>query len=113
MKSSMNGMNTQTVITSCVILSCATFMPDAAPSLFAGTRMMYSTNAMSQLTTMMAIIGQWGAPGFWNLRCQYQANVMNKLLATSIQTVARIPNGLTVMMLASGDGVHEGAEISD
>ena len=112
MKSSMNGMNTQTVITSWVILSCATFIPDAAPSRFAGTAIRYSTNAMSQLTTMMAISGQWGVPGFWNLRCQYQANVMNRLLATSMQTVARIPKGLTVMMLAPGDGVHEGAEIS-
>ena len=87
-------------------------MPDADPSRFAGTAIRYSTNAMSQLTTTIAMIGQLLAPGFWSLRCQYQAKVMKRLLATSMPTVARTPNGLTVMMLAPGDGVHEGAEIS-
>ena len=45
----MNGTNTQTVTTSCMILSCATLKPDAAPSLFAGTAIEYSTSAMTRL----------------------------------------------------------------
>ena len=68
MNSIMNGTNTHTVTTSWIIFSWATFSPDAAPTLFAGTAIMYSTSAISQLTSIIATNGQWDAPGFWSLR---------------------------------------------
>ena len=98
----MNGTNTHTVTTSWMILSWATLSPDAAPSLFAGTAIMYSTRAMSQLTRMIARSGQLDAPGFCARRCQYHAKVMKRLLATSIATVTAMPAGLGISPMDMG-----------
>ena len=92
-------MNTHTVMTSCIILSWATFIPDAAPILFAGTAMMYSTSAISQLTAMITKSGQLDPPGFCSRRCQYHANVMKRLLATSIPAVTTIPKGFDISLM--------------
>src|SRR3954462_7402077 len=75
-----NPANTTSVITSCMVLSCAAEYTALAQRL-AGTASQYSKNAMPQLTMMASVSGI-----SLNFRWPYQANVMNTLEANSIST---------------------------
>src|ERR1700687_6109999 len=75
-----NPANTISVITSCMVLSCAALYT-ALPQRLAGTASQYSKNAMPQLTMMAS-----GSQLSLYFRWPYQANVMKTLEANSITT---------------------------
>src|SRR3977135_3178422 len=70
--------NTTSVITSCMVLSCAAEYT-ALPQRLAGTASQYSTKAMPQLTSTTV-----GSGLSLNFRWPYQAKVMKTLEANSI-----------------------------
>src|SRR5216683_7405151 len=72
--------NTTSVITSCMVLSCAGVYT-ALPQRLAGTASQYSKNAMPQLTTIVS-----GSQLSLNFKWPYHANVMKTLEANSIRT---------------------------
>jgi hypothetical protein len=84
MYSTANGTNTTSVITSCMILSCAS---DSAvkPMRLAGTCSRYSKSAMPH-DTSAAI--HHGLPARF-LRCPYHAKVMNRFDSVSRNAHAR------------------------
>src|SRR5216683_36189 len=75
-----NPANTTSVITSCMVLSCAAVYT-ALPQRLAGTASQYSKNAMPQLTMMAN-----GSQLSLNFKWAYHANVMKTLEANSIRT---------------------------
>src|ERR1700687_2628215 len=75
-----NPANTISVITSCMVLSCAALYT-ALPQRLAGTASQYSKNAMPQLTMMAS-----GSQLSLNFKWPYHANVMKTLEANSIRT---------------------------
>ncbi len=83
-----NGANTHSVIISCATFSCAADMPALNPSLFAGTMMQYSKKAIIQLVRI--ITGTVLPDDARELRCQYQAVVINILPSTIMHSVNRI-----------------------
>ena len=83
-----NGMKTQRVITSWATFNCDADNPAEYPSLFAGTMMLYSSNAIPQLVSTIK-----GNTMLWVAslrRCQYHAAVMNMFPATIIKRVIAI-----------------------
>src|SRR4051812_43608410 len=75
-----NPANTISVITSCMVLSCAAVYT-ALPQRLAGTASQYSKNAMPQLTTMTS-----GRLMPLNFKWPYHAKVMKTLEANSMRT---------------------------
>src|SRR5579864_8436727 len=63
--------NTERVMTSCMVLSCAA-LNSYEPSRLAGTWKQYSKNAMPQLVMIT-----FHRATLRNFKCPYQANVMN------------------------------------
>src|SRR5688572_3211678 len=90
------GTNTASVITSCMIFSCASDS-SVKPMRLAGTCSRYSKSAMPQLTS--AAIHHGFAES--SRRCAYQAKVMKMLEATSSDA-----DTTTVCSCISGDPFH-------
>jgi len=80
----LKGTKTNKVITSCMILSCAT-LKDVDPIRLAGTWSKYSKKAINQLTIAATSHGLSDNV----LRCPYHAKVMNRFDKMSSPTVVR------------------------
>ena len=86
--------NTTSVITSCMVLSCAGVYT-ALPQRLAGTASQYSKNAIPQLAMMTS-----GSHLPLNFKWPYHANVMKTLEALSIRT-GNSDGGMTRMDILS------------
>src|SRR5579864_6785396 len=90
--------NTERVMTSCMVLSCAA-LNSYEPSRLAGTWKQYSKNAMPQL--MMITFHR---ATLRNFKCPYQANVMNMFEMVRRRIVRKFFSCVNQQDVMLGDG---------